>query len=218
MSLADLLRQEILAGRLPPGTLLSQTETAERYGVSRIPVRDAFQQLAHDRLVTVIPGKGAQVIRLSAAELTEVYDLRILLEGDLLRRAVRAAGPDYAAEVDYALRKSDLEAGRPGWADGDWFFHRTLYAPASRPRQLAMAEELRRLCLVHVPSYDTLTQATPDWLAHHAAMARAAVAGRAEDAVAALEQHLDAARRFLLGLSPEDPGSGNQVAEDLGHV
>lgn len=206
MSLADVLRQEILAGRLPPGTVLSQTETAERYGVSRIPVRDAFQQLANDRLVTVLPGKGAQVIRLSATELTEVYDLRILLEGDLLRRAVQAAGPDYAAEVDYARRKSDLEAGRPGWADGDWFFHRTLYAPANRPRQLAMAEELRRLCLVHVACYDSLTQATPDWLTHHAAIVQAAVAGQAEAAVAALERHLTAARCFLLEQAADGPG------------
>lgn len=200
MTLSDMLRHEILAGQLPPGTLLSQTDLASRFGVSRIPVRDALQQLAAEHLVIVLPGKGAQVIELPPDELAEIYDLRVLLECDLLRHAVAKAGPQDYAEAEYALRKSSLEAGRPGWADGDWAFHATLYAPAGRSRQLAMVEELRRTCVMHAAQYGRLAEETPAWLAEHEAIVRAYVAGQSEDAVQALKQHIEAAGTFLRSL------------------
>jgi DNA-binding GntR family transcriptional regulator len=200
MALSDRLREEILAGRLPPGTMLAQTELADRFGVSRIPVRDALQQLASERLVIVVPGKGAQVVELTKDELSEIYDLRVLLEGDLLRRAIEKAGPADHAEADYALRKSNLESGRPGWAEGDWLFHATLYAPAGRQRQLALVKELRRTCTMHARQYARLAEETPAWLDHHESLFRAYVEGRTEDAARALEQHIEAARAFLLGL------------------
>ncbi len=200
MALSDTLRKEILAGQLPPGTMLSQTELAVRFGVSRIPVRDALQQLAAERLVMVLPGKGAQVIELTDDELVEIYDLRRLLECDLLRHAIAKAGPRDHAEAEYALRKSNLEAGRPGWAEGDWLFHATLYAPAGRKKQLAIVEELRRSCLMHAIQYDKLAVKTPAWIDHHENIFRAFVEGHIENAVRCLEQHIEAARSLLLEL------------------
>lgn len=215
MTLGETLREDILAGRLLPGALLSQTELADRFGVSRIPVRDALQQLAAERLVIVEPGKGARVIDLSHDELAEIFDLRVLLEGDLLRRAVAKAGPKDHVEVEYALRKSHLEAGRPGWAEGDWVFHAALYAPAGRTRQLAMVEELRRTCVMHAAQYGRLADETPAWLAEHERIFRAFVAGHAEEAAHALAQHIEAARAFLLRLpdlsnSPNRSGCSNR--------
>jgi DNA-binding GntR family transcriptional regulator len=201
MALSDALRQEILSGRLAPGTALSQTEIAERFGVSRIPVRDALQQLALERLVTVVPGKGARVVSLTDEELNEVYDLRVFLECDLLRRAMRNLTEEDRREAEYALRKSDLEAGRPGWADGDRLFHAALYAPARRNRQLGMVEELRRLAMVHVAGYDDLAASTPDWIGQHRALFEAFTDGRTDEAVRRLEAHIEAARAALLARS-----------------
>jgi len=203
MDLAGQLRAAILAGVYPPGTLLPQTDLAREFSVSRIPIRDALLSLAADKLVEVVPGKGARVIRLSAQELTEVFELRIMLEGDLLRRAVRNAGDAAKAELDYVLRRSSLEAGRPGWEKGDWDFHRTLYSAAERPRQLAMVDELRRICVVHTSGYGTLAADTARWLQDHAEIARAYGEGRAEDACAVLTGHLQAAQHRLLSLSSE---------------
>ncbi|WP_019939935.1 GntR family transcriptional regulator [Bordetella sp. FB-8] len=197
-TLADALREEILSGQLLPGSLLSQTEIASRFGVSRIPVRDALQQLAAQRLVLVLPGKGARVIELTKDELAQLYDLRVLLECDLLRRSIEKAGPRDHAEVEYALRKSSLEAGRPGWGDGDWLFHAALYAPAGRARQLAMVQELRRNCVVHAARYDTLAERTAAWLDQHEGLFQSFRNGRIEEAVRRLERHIDAARVFLM--------------------
>lgn len=200
MQPADVLRADILEGRLPPGSVLSQTALATRLGVSRIPIRDALQQLAAERLVTVLPGKGAQVVTLSDGELAEIYDLRVLLEGDLLRRAIAVAGADDHARVAYAMARARLEAGRPGWAEGDWLFHAALYAPARRGRQVALVEELRRTCVVQAAHYERLADRTPDWLDHHDALYRAFVDGDAERALGELRQHLQAAHDHLIAL------------------
>ena len=202
MSLIDTLRAEILGGALPPGTVLLQTDLANRFGLSRIPVRDALQRLAAERLVTVMPGKGAQVMALTRAELSEIYDLRALLETDLIHRAARKASPADHAEAAHHLQKSNLEAGRPGWAAGDWAFHAALYAPAQRPRHLALVLELRQACQIHSALYDKLISQTDQWLDDHAALFDMWSKGRADIAVSLLSQHIEAARDHLLSQIP----------------
>lgn len=192
MDLAAQIRTAILEGRYPPGTLLSQTDLAREHGVSRIPIRDALMALAADQLVEIFPGKGARVVRLAPAELEEVFDLRIMLECDLLHRAVARADEAAKQEVSYVLRRSSLEAGRPGWHRGDWDFHRALYVPANRPRQLAIIENLRKICVVQAHSYASLATETPRWLRDHEAITEAFVAGRTAEACTLLEEHLRA--------------------------
>ncbi len=206
MNLAERLRSDILAGRLAPGTLLSQTDIARTHGVSRIPVRDAFQQLAAERLVDIVVGRGARVISLSAAELAEIFDLRVMLECDLLRRAIARAGSEAVREAEYALRRSSLEAGRPGWQDGDHRFHAALYAPADRQRQMRLVDELRSACVLHASRYESLMADTPRWLADHDAIFEAYAAGRADDATARLEAHIRQAGERLAILRASAPG------------
>ncbi|MBM3094012.1 FCD domain-containing protein [Ensifer sp. T173] len=198
MSVAELLKAEILNGALPPGTWLSQTDLAVRFGVSRIPVRDALQQLASERLVALVPGKGAQVIELSRDELSQVFDLRVLLECDLLRHAMSSVTDAHYAEVKYSLQKSSLEAGRSGWIEGDWLFHLTLYAPAGRQRQITIIEELRRNCILYSAQYDRLVDETPKWLHDHEEITCAYIEKRVDDAVQLLRDHIEAAKNCLI--------------------
>ncbi|ARO15164.1 GntR family transcriptional regulator [Ketogulonicigenium robustum] len=199
MDIVEHLREAILLGTHPPGTVLSQSDLARDYGVSRIPVRDALQALAAEKLVEVVPGKGARVIHLDPAALREVYDLRLLLECDLLQRAIAAADAVARLDVEYALRRTALTAGKTGWPAGDWDFHAALYAPAARPRQCALVRDLRRICTIHASGYDTLASDTPRWLADHDALALAFAQGDAQTAVAVLQQHIGAAADALLG-------------------
>lgn len=197
-NLTQILRQEILEGALPPGTELLQTVLAARFGVSRIPVRDALQRLAAERLVSVIPGRGAQVIALDRDALAEVYELRLMLEAAVIAQAARAATAADRAEALYQLRKSDLEAGRPGWRSGDAAFHTALYAPAQRPRHLALIAELRDTCAIHTRHYDQLIPLTATWLADHQAIFDAWSAGDGALAAERLCRHIAAARDHLL--------------------
>lgn len=216
MDLYETLRGDILDGRLPSGTLLLQTDLARRFAVSRIPVRDALQRLAAARLVTVEPNRGARVIALTEAELAEIWDMRALLEADLARRATGLAGPADHDEVEHALRRAELEAGRPGWRAGDLLFHETLHAAAGRPRQTALVRELRETCAVHVADYDALIAETPRWLADHRAIFAAFRAGDAETAARLVSTHVSEAGAHLLARRGSPSGAASNRVLDHG--
>jgi DNA-binding GntR family transcriptional regulator len=83
------LRQEILAGELAPGTPLREIAIAERFGVSRTPIREALRRLQHERVLER-GTRGLLVAEVSTTEVLQVYDLRILLEGDAAAQAAEA--------------------------------------------------------------------------------------------------------------------------------
>jgi DNA-binding GntR family transcriptional regulator len=196
--IAAELRWELMAGTLRPGAELSQVVLAERFGVSRIPIRDALRILAGEGLVEIEVHRGARVIALTPAEVREIYDLRVLLECDCLRRAAEKMTPATLDEIERVRRKSDLDAGTPGWAAGDWAFHHALYSPAARPRQIAMIEALRRTCQLHVGAYATMAAKKPRWLSEHRIIVEHLKTTETEHAVRALHAHLEAAAQHLL--------------------
>jgi DNA-binding GntR family transcriptional regulator len=113
----------------------------------------------------------------------EIYEMRVLLEGDVLERAVPLMSADDCRRIDAARADSARSAGGPEWFDGDWRFHRALYEPAGRPRQLAMIEQLRATVARYQVAHDALPAHTTEWLADHDAIveacrARASVAAR----------------------------------------
>jgi len=197
-TIATELRRELLAGSLAPGAELSQVVLAERFGVSRIPVRDALRILAGEGLIEMEPNRGAKAITLTPGEVQEIYDLRVLLECDCLRRAAGNMTPAALEEIDRIRRKSDLDASTPGWAAGDWAFHEAMYRHAGRPRQLVMIETLRRTCQLFVNAYSTMTAKKPRWLNDHRAILQHLESGATDHAVAVLQRHLQAAAAHLL--------------------
>jgi DNA-binding GntR family transcriptional regulator len=197
-AIAATLRAELMAGILRPGDDLAQVALAERFGVSRIPVRDALRILAGEGLIEMEANRGARAISLARGEVREVYDLRILLECDALRRAAPMLIPATLAEIERIRLKSDLDAGSPDWAEGDWEFHRALYRPANRPRQLALIESLRRTCRLHVAAHATMPARKPRWLAGHRRIVVHLQRQEAELAVRELHDHLEAAATHLL--------------------
>jgi len=199
-TILDGLRSEILSGALQPGSELHQASIAERFGASRIPVRDALASLAGERLVTVRPNRGARVVSLSPREIGEVFELRIMLECNCVRTAAAVASAEQVDEVQYQLRRSSLEAGRAGWSNGDRAFHEALYQPSQKPRHNELIGELRNLCRVHAKGYDDLKVQTPRWLEDHQAIAAEFAAGHAGACEKALRRHLSATRDVLLAL------------------
>ena len=94
------LRRAILAGEFAPGSQLRQDELAQRFGTSRIPVREALRQLEAEGLVSILPNRGATVSSLSLDEVLELMEIRIALEC----RALRMAIPNMVdTDLDFAL-------------------------------------------------------------------------------------------------------------------
>lgn len=84
-ALTELLRDEIVSGRVPAGARLTVDEIASRYGVSHMPVRQALQRLQGEGIVVLLPHKGARVVSLDARLVDNVYDLRGAIEALLAR-------------------------------------------------------------------------------------------------------------------------------------
>jgi DNA-binding GntR family transcriptional regulator len=84
----DRLREDVLAGRLAPGTELSEVALAREFGISRGPLREALGRLASEGLVTITPRRGAVVTQLSRQEFIDAYQVREALETLAVRLAV----------------------------------------------------------------------------------------------------------------------------------
>lgn len=104
------LRNDILAGRLPPGARLKIGDIALRYGLSHMPVREALQALHGEGLVTLSPNRGASVRAVDATLIRNLFGIREALEGHLAAQAAQVIDPatiaglrrihaDYAAAV-----------------------------------------------------------------------------------------------------------------------
>ena len=79
--LVRALEEEIVSGRLAPETRLVEEEVAQRFGISRSPVREALRRLEQDGLVLREARRGIWVAPISRADLDEVYSCRVALEG-----------------------------------------------------------------------------------------------------------------------------------------
>ena len=79
---ARRVSQDIVSGRLLPGTRLTEETLAQAYSVSRTPIREALILLSGSGLVELTRNRGATVLQLSAADVLEIYHLRALLESE----------------------------------------------------------------------------------------------------------------------------------------
>ena len=85
----ETIRDAISSGALKPGEKVAEPELAERFGISRTPIREAFRQLESEGYLTVIPRKGAVVVSFSTKEVEEFYAIKSILEGYAANLACR---------------------------------------------------------------------------------------------------------------------------------
>ena len=100
--IADALAEEIVAGRHRPGQPLREQDLAIRFGTSRGPVREAFRILERERLVEILPWRGATVATLSLSEMANVFELQEALFALVARRCAIHGRDNEIREV-YAL-------------------------------------------------------------------------------------------------------------------
>ncbi len=197
------LRDEILDGRLRPGERIHQQAVAERFGTSRLPVREALRQLQNEGLVVVLPNAGARVARLDASELDEVYLLRERLEPLLVQHSADAGVP----EAQLATMRHETEwleqidpAGREAeWLAHDRSFHMASFAGASMPRLRSIVESLWNVAEQYRRAYLGLRSGSLEsTLLEHRLLLDAVERRDGDDAARVLEMHI---RRTRLGLA-----------------
>ena len=144
-AVADQLRDEILDGRLPAGSRLVETELAERFGVSRGPIRDALAELSRSGLAVDLPRRGTFVPSLTERDLAEVYIIRQAIEEAAVRMAIDSGTADDVAAMYTALDATERAYAGDDLAaawDADMAFHRTYCSMSGNGRLLALFDEL----------------------------------------------------------------------------
>lgn len=181
----ESIKEAILNGKLKPGQALVETDLAAALNVSKTPVREALKTLAGSGLVVMSPYKGASVRTVDAAMANSVYDVRMLLEPEALRRSI-ALGASFD-EAALALEDvSDL--ARRSLANRR--FHRALYAGCGNPLMIEILDGLRdQAALITVAGWG-ICPTWDDEAAEHRAILAAAVAGQGELAFELLRRHI----------------------------
>jgi DNA-binding GntR family transcriptional regulator len=128
---AATLREEILNGTLAPGDRLSQEDIAERFGVSRQPVRDALRQLEGDGLITMVANAGAWVSKLSESECYEAYQVRERLEPLLLSQSIPNLKPAQIQRLTELVTEIEKTSDLEQFLRLDREFHLLSYAGAA---------------------------------------------------------------------------------------
>lgn len=144
-AIADRIRQAIVRGELRAGQPLRQAEIAERFGVSRIPVREALSQLEGEGWVASTPHRGVVVTDLCAEDIRDLCDIRVDLETRALRYAIPNLDEAALARAEAILDCIDADGTIDAWADRNLEFHLAIYERANRPMLLALITTLHQL-------------------------------------------------------------------------
>ena len=191
--LRDVLEEEILTGVLRPGDRLEELQLAERFGVSRTPIREALFQLSAAGLIEQRPRRGTFVAEVGPRRLMEMFDVMAELEAMCARLAARRA----TAEDLAALREAHdgcAQAAEQGDCDGYYYrnetFHECIRATSRNEFLVEQADTLQK----RLKAYRRLQLRARDRLcasfAEHDAIVTAIEAGDAEAAAEAMRNHV----------------------------
>ena len=189
-----------MAGAIPPSTRLSEDAISRALGVSRNTLREAFRLLAHERLLVHELNRGVFVRRLSPEDLSDLFQVRRLVELGALR-GVRAVGLQRLAALRAALGEARQAAADGRWMDvgtANMRFHLAIAALAESPRVGELMEHvLAELRLVFLVMPDPRRFHEP-YIERNAEICRHLEDGEVDAAHEALVRYLDDAERELL--------------------
>jgi DNA-binding GntR family transcriptional regulator len=128
------IREDILSGKYTENEELKEIAIGKELGVSRTPVREALRQLELEGLVQIIPNKGAKVVGISIKDVKDIYEIRSMLEGLCVKKAIENINEDVILELDEILDLSDyyMQKGKfDAVLELDNQYHETIYKAAN---------------------------------------------------------------------------------------
>lgn len=187
------LEDEIASGRYAPGARLEEIALADRFGVSRTPIREALRLLSSSGLVEIRPRRGAVVAEMSLDRLIEMFETMAEMEAVCGRLAARRMTKSERAELvgHHNQCQVAFETGDPDvYYEANARYHATIY---NGTHNTFLAEEVRRL-RNRLQAHRRLQLRAPDRvrdsLDEHAGITEAIVGGDGEDAARRLYAHV----------------------------
>ena len=189
----EKLIEDILSGRLAPGTRIVETRIAQQFGVSQGPVREALRDLELYGFVVSLPFRGTQIRKISTEDLLEIYPLRAAIEGVAARTAALRIDEATLATLDElidTMREAAANNDPYAQANADGAFHHAIIKVAGN-RMLEHVWQTMRLsittCVTHAVTHRSLHEIAE----RHVPVVAALRARDPELAEAALRKHIE---------------------------
>lgn len=219
------LRDDILSGRITPGSRLPFAELTARYDSSTSAIREGLQRLVEQGLVVSEPQLGFRVATLSIDDLVDLTTARCEIEGLALRYSIEHGDLAWEAQVVAAFHTlartpmgdRDAPDGSRGtlgdWAGAHRAFHEAVLAACPNRRILATAATLRDAAELYRQWSWRAAGVDRDVAAEHQALLEAVLQRDAGRAVAVLHEHLTTTMRLLVLANQPAADPGDAVAD-----
>jgi GntR family transcriptional repressor for pyruvate dehydrogenase complex len=207
--IVERIRDRILKGELKPGDQLpTERELAERFGVSRVAVREAIKTLVQTGLVEVQPGRGTFVVdkanyavrqslhlavqmQQNDRSLVNLMQIREILEPEIAALAAEHATPEHIADMQAAIAAMDSAADTPDvYTQADLDFHQAVTSASQNDLIPILIDPVVDLLLEHRRRTFTIDGAPQRAQAHHKRILSAIIAHDPEAARTAMRNHL----------------------------
>lgn len=146
-TIATVLSDEIIRRSIPPGTRLDEQSLADRFGVSRSPVRDALRSLAATRLVDHVPRRGFSVAAVDSAELDALFEAAGEIEALCARLCAHRAGPAERKRIELlfqSMEKAVAQNDPKVFSALNEELHRTIHSGARNHTLEEVSKNLRQ--------------------------------------------------------------------------
>lgn len=222
--LCDEIRHKVLTGQYPPGLVLRQEDLAQQFGVSRVPLREAFSKLEAEGYLTLRPRRGYAVSALNHDEISEVFDLRMLIESHAGLIATKNRTQEDVDAVHAIVEEMEaLDPEAPGyhnrWCDLNIEFHDRLIQSCGRAHLLRLSHQLRDAVEPYIRLESSLTGYFRGPDEDHREMVAAFAEGKAELVAALTAAHCGrTASRLLKSIGVRSAGEAEINARKLAGI
>ncbi|MEB8340232.1 GntR family transcriptional regulator [Streptomyces endophyticus] len=197
-AVTDELRRLVVEGIYPPGHRLVQEELADRFGVSRIPLREAMRTLISEGLLRSA-GRGTFVTALDLDEIDEIYTLRRLVEPSFAEHVTDRASRRDIGRFEEMVADMDRvhETGADAWSRTNLAFHLDMYRMSRLPLRYEVISQMYHRLEPYSRFYVHGTSAYERVQHEHAAMVQAVKDGNAEELARQIVAHIDGGQQGL---------------------
>jgi len=195
------MRRAIVVGELAPGVHLKEPSLAEMFGVSRLPVREAIAQLEREGLVRIEPRRGAYVVGVTAQDIHDIYECRLVLEVCAIKRTAQRIDEEGIDNLNALITRMEaaMAAGQVQMvAASDMAFHRLIIS-LSGNRALSTAwEPLTPLIETALGIAEATVEDLPMAVHGHQDIVEALARHDVKAAAALLRSHLPGGEKLVL--------------------
>ena len=195
----QFIKQQLLDGHLEEGTFLTEAALATEVGVSRTPIREALQRLDVEKLVTLVPGRGAFIPHVTVRSVYELMQARELIEVHSIRE-ISMPDPGLGTELRDILKKQAKTRQEPvEFIEQDRTFHQLIVNAAGNIVLSELYSSLRdRQTLLGVRAVKSAQSRVDEVEREHAEIVDAVEAGEREAAIVAVRTHLKTSTDVLM--------------------